>query len=73
VIPDVLPDALQDVRQSVSALRGAEDRSSLWQSLAGLVRRTKNGSLEIDYRFAGDESVYAGPVLTRFTAWLRRG
>ena len=56
--------ALQDVRQSVSALRGAEDRFSLWQSLADLVRRMKNGSLEIDYRFAGDESDYAGPVLT---------
>ena len=56
--------ALQDVRQSVSTLRGAEDRFSLRQSLADLVRRMKNGSLEIDYRFAGDESDYAGPVLT---------
>jgi signal transduction histidine kinase len=56
--------ALQDVRQSVSALRGAEDRFSLRQSLADLVRRMEDGSLEIDYRVAGDETDYSGPVLT---------
>ena len=56
--------ALRDVRQSVSALRGAEDRFSLRQSLADLVRRMEDGSLEIDYRVAGDETDYAGPVLT---------
>jgi signal transduction histidine kinase len=56
--------ALRDVRQSVSALRGAEDRFSLRQSLADLVRRMADGSLDIDCRVEGDESDYAGPVLT---------
>jgi signal transduction histidine kinase len=56
--------ALQDVRQSVSALRGVEDRFSLRQSLADLVRRMENDALEIDYHLMGDETDYAAPVLT---------
>ena len=52
------------MRQSVSTLRGAEDRFSLRKSLADLVRRMENGSLEIDYHLAGDETEYAAPVLT---------
>ncbi len=56
--------ALQDVRQSVSALRDTEDRFSLRQSLADLVRRMEGGTLEIDCQIEGDETDYAGPVLT---------
>jgi signal transduction histidine kinase len=55
--------ALRDVRQSVSALRGAEDRFSLRQSLADLVGRMDGGPLKIDYQVEGDETDYAGPVL----------
>jgi signal transduction histidine kinase len=56
--------ALHDVRQSVSALRGAESRFSLRHSLADLVDRMDGGMLEIDYRVEGDETDYAAPVLT---------
>ena len=56
--------ALRDVRQSVSTLRGAEDKFSLRQSLADLVDRMDAGPLEIDYRVAGDETDYADPILT---------
>ncbi len=56
--------ALHDVRQSVSALRGAEGKFSLRHSLADLVDRMNGGTLEIDYRVDGDETDYAGPVLT---------
>ncbi|OQA46273.1 MAG: Sensor histidine kinase DesK [Chloroflexi bacterium ADurb.Bin325] len=56
--------ALQDVRQSVSTLRDAGDRFSLRQSLAGLVGRMAGGPLEITWRIEGDETDYAGPVLT---------
>ena len=56
-------EALQDVRQSVSTLRDAEDRFSLRQSLAGLVGRMDGGSLEIACHIEGDEGGYAGPVL----------
>ncbi len=56
--------ALQDVRQSVSALRDAEDRFSLRQSLADLVGRMESGMLEIACHVEGDETDYAGPVLT---------
>ena len=55
--------ALQDVRQSVSALRDTEDRFSLRQSLADLVGRLDGGTIEIDYHVEGDETDYAGPVL----------
>lgn len=56
--------ALQDVRQSVSTLRDAEDRFSLRESLADLVRRMDDGTIEITCQVAGDETDYAGPVLT---------
>jgi signal transduction histidine kinase len=55
--------ALQDVRQSVGALRDAKDRFSLRQSLADLVRRLDGGTLEIACHVEGDETGYAGPVL----------
>lgn len=55
--------ALHDVRQSVSALRGAEDKFSLKHSLTDLVNRMDGGTLEITYRMEGDETDYAGPVL----------
>lgn len=55
--------ALQDVRQSVSALRNSEDRFSLRQSLADLVGRLDDGTLEIACHVEGDETDYAGPVL----------
>ncbi len=60
--------ALQDVRQSVSTLRDTEDRFSrqpwLAQSLADLVGRMEGGTLEIACQVEGDETDYAGPVLT---------
>ena len=56
--------ALQDVRQSVNALRGAEERFSLRQSLADLVGRMGGGTLAIECHIEGDETDYAGPVLT---------
>ena len=56
--------ALQDVRQSVSALRDTEDRFSLRQSLADLIGRMDGGTLEIDCHVEGDETDYASPVLT---------
>lgn len=60
--------ALQDVRQSVSTLRDAEERHSpqpwLAQSLADLVGRMAGGSFEITCQVTGDEADYAGPVLT---------
>ncbi len=56
--------ALQDVRQSVSTLRDAGDRFSLRQSLAELTGRMAGGTLEITYSVEGDETDYAGPVLT---------
>lgn len=56
--------ALQDVRQSVSALRDGGDRFSLRKSLAELVGRMVGGTLEIAWRVDGDETDYAGPVLT---------
>jgi signal transduction histidine kinase len=55
--------ALRDVRQSVSALRGAEDKFSLRLSLTDLVGRMNGGPLKIDYQVKGDETDYAGPVL----------
>jgi signal transduction histidine kinase len=55
--------ALQDVRQSVSALRGTEERFSLHQSLTDLVGRMNGGTLEIVCRVEGDETDYAGSVL----------
>lgn len=56
--------ALQDVRQSVGTLRDAGDRFSLRQSLAELTGRMAGGTLEITYSVEGDETDYAGPVLT---------
>ncbi len=56
--------ALQDVRQSVGTLRDAGERFSLRQSLDGLVGRMAGGPLEITYSVEGDETDYAGPVLT---------
>jgi signal transduction histidine kinase len=56
--------ALQDVRQSVSTLRDTEDRFSLRQSLADLVGRLDGGTIEIACHVVGDETEYAGPVLT---------
>jgi signal transduction histidine kinase len=55
--------ALQDVRQSVSALRDADDRFSLRQSLSDLVGRMDDGTLEIACHVEGDESGYASTVL----------
>ncbi|MCX6030446.1 MAG: sensor histidine kinase [Chloroflexi bacterium] len=56
--------ALQDVRQSVSALRASDDKFSLKKSLADLAGRMDRDTLEIEYRLEGDETDYAGPVLT---------
>jgi signal transduction histidine kinase len=56
--------ALQEVRQSVSALRDTEDAFSLRQSLADLVRRLDGDMLDITCRVEGDEAGYARPMLT---------
>ncbi len=56
--------ALQDVRQSVSALRASDDKFSLQKSLADLVGRVDRDTLAVDFHLEGDESDYAGPVLT---------
>lgn len=56
--------ALQDVRQSVSALRDVEERFSLRQSLADLVGRMDGGTLEIVCQVDGDETGYASLALT---------
>jgi signal transduction histidine kinase len=56
--------ALQDVRQSVSALRDTEEKFSLRESLDDLVRRMDGGTLEIGCHVEGDEMDYASPVLT---------
>jgi signal transduction histidine kinase len=55
--------ALQDVRQSVGALRGAEDRFSLRQSLSELVSRVEGAMLAIECHVEGDETDYARPAL----------
>jgi signal transduction histidine kinase len=56
--------ALQDVRQSVSALRTGSERFSLKKSLADLVQRMECDAFAIDYHLVGDEADYAGSVLT---------
>jgi signal transduction histidine kinase len=56
--------ALQEVRQSVSALRDTEEKFSLRESLDDLVRRMDGGTLEIGCHVGGDEMDYASPVLT---------
>lgn len=55
--------ALQDVRQSVGALRDAQDRFSLRQALTDLVGRMDNETLQIACQIEGEETDYASPVL----------
>lgn len=55
--------ALQDVRRSVGALRGAEDRFSLRQSLFDLVGRIDDATLAIECHVEGDETDYASSAL----------
>ncbi|MCB0254458.1 MAG: sensor histidine kinase [Anaerolineae bacterium] len=56
--------ALQDVRESVGALRQGGDTFSLRQSLAELIDRMDTTVLSVDLRVQGDESTFSRPVLT---------
>jgi len=55
--------ALEDVRQSVGALRTADTHFSLEQALRDLVDRMADGSLTIDFTITGEEEGYSRPVL----------
>ncbi|MEA3334536.1 MAG: histidine kinase [Chloroflexota bacterium] len=55
--------ALQDVRQSVAALRSPEEVFSLREALEDLVSRLDSDTLSVELHVDGDESGYARPAL----------
>ena len=56
-------EALQDVRQSVRALRHSSEIFSLSTALMDLAARWRNGRLEISLNIEGDEAGYSKPAL----------
>lgn len=55
-------DALQDVRQSVSALRQADDTFALAPAIELLIGRMTNNQFDVNCHFDGDERLYPQPV-----------
>ncbi len=65
--------ALQDVRQSVSALRHADDSFELLPAVELLVSRIATDQLAINYQLDGDETLYSQPVRLAFFRAVQEG